>query len=199
MLMSEDEVSRRQDALQAESREVLERLGLLDLLAVVGRPIVVGSAALGLMTWRDIDVEVYCPELTSDRVFEAVRPLVSVPGVFRMNFRDWTGARATPQVPDGYYWGIRYESEPGIEWKLDLWFVAEGTTRRMGSSQMEGLAARLTPAARRTILRLKSLWFEHPRYRHIIYSTDIYDAVLEHGVETPEQFEGYLRERGKLD
>jgi hypothetical protein len=57
---------------------------------------------------------------------------------------------------------------------------------------------RLTPKIRRTILSLKSLWFEHPSYRHVVYSTDIYDAVLEHGVATPEQFERYLRERGKL-
>jgi hypothetical protein len=28
-----------------------------------------------------------------------------------------------------------------------------------------------------------------------VYSVDIYDAVLDHGVRTPEEFAAYLRER----
>jgi hypothetical protein len=68
----------------------------------------------------------------------------------------------------------------------------------MGSELLRSLPPRLTPEVRATILQLKSLWFEHPSYRHGIYSIDVYDAVLEHGISTAEQFERYLRERGKL-
>lgn len=33
-------------------------------------------------------------------------------------------------------------------------------------------------------------------YPYQVGGTDIYDAVLEHGVRTPEQFHSYLLERG---
>jgi hypothetical protein len=197
-VISDDDLIRRQDALQAEAREVLEQLRLFELLGRVGRPVIVGSTALGLMVWRDVDVEVYCPALSPDGVFEAVRPLASVPGIHKLNFRDWSGPRSTPDVPDGLYWGVRYQPQGSEEWKFDLWFVAENTTHRMGSELLRSLPPRLTPEVRATILQLKSLWFDHPSYRHGIYSIDVYDAVLEHGISTAEQFERYLRERGKL-
>ncbi len=197
-MTSDEDVIHAQGALQAEADEVMGRLQLLELLSRVGRPIVVGSKALGLMVWRDVDIEIYCPVLSPDAIFDAVRPLASVPGIYRLNYRDWSGPRAVPDLPDGYYWGVRYRPDTGQEWKFDLWFVLEHTTHRMGSEMLSSLPPRLTPEIRRTILRLKSLWFEHPSYRHTVYSTDIYNAVLEHGVATPEQLERYLRERGKL-
>jgi hypothetical protein len=55
----------------------------------------------------------------------------------------------------------------------------------------------LTDEARLVILRLKHIWFGFPAYRDTVLSTDIYDAVLAHGVRTPEEFDAYLRERGK--
>lgn len=198
MTTRDDELLRRQDALQAEGWDILERLQVLPLVGHVGDPVIVGSFALGLMVWRDIDIEIYCRDLSPDVIFEALRPLASVPGIHKLNFRDWSGPRADPEVPDGYYWGVGYTYPSGAEWKLDLWFVATGTTRRMGREKLTSLAPRLAPDVRRTILHLKSLWFQHPSYRKGIYSVDIYDAVLEHGITTPEQFERYLRERGKL-
>lgn len=195
---SDDELLVRQVELQAEGREILDRLQVLPLIGRLGDPVIVGSFALGLMVWRDIDIEIYCRELSPDVIFEALRPLASVPGIHKLNFRDWSGPRADPEVPDGYYWGVGYTSPSGADWKLDLWFVVENTTHRMGGELLASTPPKLTLEARRAILHLKSLWFEHPSYRKGIYSVDIYDAVLEHGITTPEQFERYLRERGKL-
>jgi hypothetical protein len=198
VIADEEDLFRRQEALQTEAEEVMDRLQLLPMLNHVGRTMIVGSKALGLMVWRDVDIEVYCPMLSADAVFEVIRPLASVPGIHKLNFRDWSGPRSVADVPDGLYWGVRYQPDADPEWKFDLWFVAEHTTHRMGSELLSTMPPRLTPKIRRTILSLKSLWFEHPSYRHVVYSTDIYDAVLDHGVATPEQFERYLRERGKL-
>jgi hypothetical protein len=55
----------------------------------------------------------------------------------------------------------------------------------------------LTPATRLTILRLKDAWYQLPAYRTAVYSTDIYDAVLQHGVRTLAEFDDYLSQRGK--
>lgn len=58
--------------------------------------------------------------------------------------------------------------------------------------------ARLTPETRLTILRLKSIWHVSPSYRDTVTSVDIYDAVLDHGVVTKEEFDEYLRGAGKF-
>ncbi|HLJ35585.1 MAG TPA: hypothetical protein VKU38_18160 [Ktedonobacteraceae bacterium] len=55
----------------------------------------------------------------------------------------------------------------------------------------------VTPETRLAILWIKDIWYQLPTYRNEVYSTDIYDAVLQHGVRTPREFDRYLVERGK--
>jgi len=63
MTMTDDELLARQDALKAEAAAVLDDLDLIARISGVGRPIRTGSAALGLMVARDIDVTSLCPNL----------------------------------------------------------------------------------------------------------------------------------------
>jgi hypothetical protein len=53
----------------------------------------------------------------------------------------------------------------------------------------------LTPETRLAILWIKDVWHQAPFYPDQVSGIDIYDAVLEHGVRTPEQFGMYLHER----
>src|SRR5258708_7149528 len=55
----------------------------------------------------------------------------------------------------------------------------------------------LTPKTRLAITRIKDAWYQLPAYRQEVYSTDIYDAVLQHGVRTLTEFDDYLAQRGK--
>jgi hypothetical protein len=64
------ELLRRQDELQSESRAVLQDLNLVSLLSHAGKPIQLGSSILGLMVWRDIDMDVSSPGLSIDRALE---------------------------------------------------------------------------------------------------------------------------------
>lgn len=194
---SDAELLRQQGALRAEARSVLDELHVLDVLRRVGEPSIVGSLALGLMVWRDIDLEAQCPRLTSASAFDAVRDLAAMPDVYRMVYHDFTGPRSIPEVPDGYYWGIRYQPPGTEEWKIDIWLLPEGTTRRTGGPLVSMLRDALTDEARLAILRLKHMWCREPEYRKSVLSVDIYDAVLNHGVRTPEELDLYLRERGK--
>jgi hypothetical protein len=57
----------------------------------------------------------------------------------------------------------------------------------------EGQATNETKLA---ILWIKDVWSHLPTYPYQVGGTDIYDAVLEHRVRTPEQFRVYLLERG---
>jgi len=49
----DEELSQRQAELQEEAGTVTADLRLVQALSAVGEPMTVGSAALGLMVWRD--------------------------------------------------------------------------------------------------------------------------------------------------
>ena len=200
-LLADADLLARQDALQAEARAVLADLDLIRLLEAVGRPVVVGSATLGLMVWRDIDFNVMCADLDVDRVFAAVRPLASHPCIKRLRYMNERGPfndTGRPE-PEGYYWGVHYftgGTNAGDHWKIDLWFLPEGSPRPE-LALIERCARELTPETRLAILRIKDVWCERPAYRHTVLSVDIYDVLLDHGVRTPAEFAAYLREHGK--
>jgi hypothetical protein len=189
----------RQTALQAEAQGLLADLKLLDRLGAVGQPTLVGSVALGLMVWRDLDVTVLCPDLDTAAIHAAMQPLAADPRLLRYECRIELGERnPDPTLPDGVYWGLRCRAEDAATqpWKCDIWFLRADAPQG-DLAHLETLPPKLTPETRLAILWLKSLWSQLPVYRTQVYSVDIYDAVLEHGVRTPDAFRAYLRERGK--
>lgn len=193
--VSDDRLIAKQDALQAEAASVLADLDLFRLLGHVGRPVQTGSSVLGLLVRRDIDVTTLCPVLEPFAIFDVARPLVSHSRVNRLSFRNDTGRWNTdPAYPDGLYWMLRYRTDAGEEWNLDLWFLLEGTTQ-FDLQHIESLPPRLTREARLAILRIKSAWHGVPADGSQVRSYDIYEAVLDHGVTTPNEFRAYLRER----
>jgi len=183
-----DALVERQQALQNEAAAVLDDLGLLPLLHEIGRPVQVGSLALGLMVARDIDLTILCPELDVTRIFEAIGPLAAHPRVRELRFRNDTGHwNVDPDYPDGVYWGPRYRSEAGGEWTVDLWFIQEGS-RQFDLEHLESLPPRLTPETRLAILQIKDECLGRPWYS----SYGIYSAVLDHGVRTAQAFRAYV-------
>ena len=185
----------RQDALQAEASAVIADLDLFRLLRTVGRPVQTGSSVLGLMVGRDIDVTSLCPSLEPIPIFDTVRSLTTHPRVHRLNFRNDTGRWNTdPQYPDGLYWTVKYRTDANDDWNLDLWFLIEGTTQ-FDLQHIESMPPRLTPEARLAILRIKEAWHGLPAYGSQVRSYDIYEAVLDHGVTSPEEFDSYLNDR----
>lgn len=114
---------------------MLDDLASLPLLREIGRPIQVGSVALGLMVARDIDLTILCPVLDATRVFDAIRPLAAHPRVRELRFRNDAGLwNVDADDPDGVYWGRpRYRSEAGDDWKLDLWIIQEESRQHAGS------------------------------------------------------------------
>jgi hypothetical protein len=193
--ITDEELILRQDVLRAGAADVLVDLDLFERLGTVGRPVQTGSLALGLMVWRDIDVTVLCPTLAVAPIFEALRPLALHPRVRRLVFRNDTGHWNTdPDYPDGLYWGVDCRSQAGDDWKLDVWFLREGTTQ-FDLQHIDSLPPRLTSESRLAILRIKDAWHRRPEYGSDVRSYDIYEAVLDYGARTPAEFEAYLRER----
>jgi hypothetical protein len=176
-----------QGALQAAAREVLADLDLMTRLTEIGTPTQTGSFALGLMVARDIDVTTVCPSLETDVVFAVMRPIANHPRVRRLTFRNDTGHWNTdPDYPDGLYWMLDYVAESGVAWNLDLWFLLDGTTQ-FDLEHVKVLPGRLTPETRAAILRIKRSIADWPAAQRIA-GYEIYEAVLDHGVRTVEQF-----------
>jgi hypothetical protein len=185
--VSDAELFARQDALQAQAAGVLADLDLLALLRTVGHPTRTGSSALGLMVARDIDVTTVCPSIDPLPIFDIGRSLATHPRVRSVTFRDDTGRwNSGTRYPDGLYWMVEYVADPDIEWKLDLWFLIEGTTQ-FDLEHMKTLPVRLTPEVRATILRIKESVAADPSLPKGP-SYEIYEAVLDHGIKTADEY-----------
>jgi hypothetical protein len=94
MLPSETELLDRQHALQMEAERVARDIKLMELAQPLGDPVLVGSAALGLMVWRDLDVTVVCPGSTSTPSYRSARASRCTRG-FARSCSETTPARGT--------------------------------------------------------------------------------------------------------
>jgi len=126
-------------------------------------------------------------------------PLAAHPRTPRLTYRNEIG-RLAPPGPRGYgryYFVARHETDAGDEWKIhvSLW-SPESPPGPLAHA--EELRRRLTPETRLAILWIKDVWHQMPSYHDRVSGMDIYEAVLEHGVRTPEQFRRYLDQRGLL-
>ena len=188
---------RRQDALQAEARRVVAELDLVALLSAAGQVEQVGSSVSGLMVWRDLDFNVLCRDLTPERTFQTMRPLLTHARVARLDYRNETGHRAPPELrgDERYYFVTHYETAAGDEWKIDVSFWLSDAPRDQ-IPYIARLREQLTAETRLAILWIKDVWQRLPTYPDEVGGFDVYEAVLRHGVRTPAQFDAYLRERG---
>jgi len=186
----------RQDLLQNEAQAVVKELELVRLLSGAGTVRVHGSSMLGLMTWRDIDVAVSSPGLSIERAFETVQPLLTHSRVKQVRYLNESGPFTPTELPDErYFFMVLYDRQTESDWKIDISFwLGEGIHPEPIHERVE---QQLTPETRLAILLIKDVWWKLPTYRQEVSSVDIYDAVLEHGVRTLDEFDYYLTKHGK--
>lgn len=187
MNVKEESNDMRRDAL-----ELINKWNLLEHLSKYGDAYTVGSVALDLMTWRDIDLEVICnKEPTRKNAFE-VAELLFLENNFRrvtpIDYRNGDGIAK----PKGLYIGGEYINKDKNKWKVDVWLLTPDSANAKKKTQE--IKGKLTPEYKKRILNLKSQLHNHPKYRKQILSVDIYDAVLNRGVASLEDFKKYLQE-----
>ena len=186
--MTDAELLARQDALQREARELASRHRIDECLARLGRVIPVGSAVTGLMVWRDLDYTVDAPGVTAAACWDAVRPLLHA--CTKVAWADETGEKVAYTAPyERFYFVLHVDG-----WKVDITIWTNGPPGDVEPYQRE-LPARLDDETRLAILRLKEAWHVRPEYPYGVGAYDIYVAVLDHGVRTPDELERYLQDR----
>ena len=123
--MNTDELIALEEELQRQAHEVLEILNLLHFLSQYGRPKIVGSVALGLMTWRDIDIDLEISgEIREEDFWQTAQYLLAqdeITLVTLVDNRDMIEKNRPPSM----YIGGRYQADEEAIWKLDIRFVSE--------------------------------------------------------------------------
>jgi hypothetical protein len=176
--------------IKEEAGEMLHQRGLLDILNSYGKPYVSGSYALDLMTWRDLDIYVATELIDGQRFFQLGNELCKALSPARMHFRNELISK-TDGLPNGLYWGIYLGNEREGAWKIDVWAVCDEECDRL-IKYAGAIREKLNVDSRDVILSIKSQCWQDPEYRRNYSSTDIYDAVLTHGVRDLQGFWQYL-------
>jgi hypothetical protein len=184
---TDEELLERQAALQAEGRDFVAEHGIERLLERLGRVTPVGSAVTGLMVWRDLDFMVDAPGAAAADVWDGLRPLIRA--CQQLYYADETGELVGETAPfDRHYFVFRLAA-----WKLDISVWTNGSPDRVKRYQEK--LRELDPSTRLAILRIKNTWHQRPEYPEVVGGFEIYEAVLEHGVRTAEEFEAHLELR----
>ena len=185
--------------LLEEADKVVELLQLDALLSNIGRPIRVGSSAMGLMVRRDIDITVVCEDLSSETraafIQAGAKLMLMDRHVVSVRFRNDTGAWNTDPAsyPDGLYLGVSTRTNEGTDWTLDIWAVDQ-PERQPDLNHLRTLLPRLDDDRRKTILLIKQALAatRSCSVESKIPSAYVYDAVVEDGVGSVEQFAEWL-------
>ncbi|MFC5261369.1 hypothetical protein ACFPJ1_04535 [Kribbella qitaiheensis] len=174
----------RAEALQAEGLHVLEDLDLETAFPTFGPPQLVGSVLSGLITYRDLDVTFTAPAATASEVLHGLATIATRPGLLTADFRDERAdRRPTPAITDERFYAVLTHHT----WKIDLTFWLHDIPR---PHVAEATSLRAAPTdQKQAILHLKHT---HPDYPHKLTGTDIYTAVLNHGVCTVDDLTEYL-------
>jgi len=158
-----------------------------------GRPVLVGAVAYDLLVDPDIDMEIYCSDLKIEHGFAVLGECALNQRVAKARFADELAGR-----DKALYWQLRYRHDDGTEWKIDMWSAPNDYDLPRGEHLVEPMRAALTRETRSVILELKELRAQDVSLR--CPSVDLYRAVLDDNVRTPEQLRTWLEshETGRL-
>ena len=188
---SDGELAAQASRLRDEAAELLEGDGLLAIVRSGGPAAVIGSYALDLMTWRDIDIYAKLPDERDVGTFFRIGAAISNRfETIRASYSNMF-LRTDQDFGSGLYWGVRllYRSHT---WKLDLWGYGEREYAEKMSA-FERLRRSMDGADRLAVLRVKDAVCQWKQYRRDVYSVHIYEAVTRGGVTTEGGFRDWLR------
>lgn len=182
----------KQKTLQKEAYNILEDLNLIDFLGKFGKPTLVGSVALGLMSWPDIDI-VVVSQLKIGDYLETVSYLFQKHDVYSMSLQDFRKS-IFPDRPQGLYCGVSYLVKPRTFWKIDIWFLPDVKALEF----IENVRSKLTDENRNIILKIKNDMREKTKHGKEVSGMDVYKAVLENNVKNLSEFRKYLKKQGRI-
>ena len=182
--------------MRAEAAARRYELELLLVLTLFGTVHVRRTSISHLMSWRELDVMLLAgADFGPQNVMQLISRILELPGIVGFDYRDERAARSpTGQARDErYHVPILFERPAGI-WRLDLTLWLHDIHDNV-TAWHQALRDSITHEERAAVLRIKDVWFRLPTYPDQIGGLEIYTAVTEGGVRTPEEFDGWLADR----
>ena len=182
----------KQSTLQKQGLEVIKNLEIEKILSVYGEFKLVGSIVYGLMTWRDIDMDLRLDNDPTDLTYwEIVQSLFKKSGVNLLTLADNRKQREKDR-PKSMYIGIKYEDKDKNIWKIDIRILGK---EFVTTDKVAELIKKATTEQRQLILFIKSQVHNDPKYHKDFSSLDIYEAVIINNITTLQEFKDYLKNK----
>jgi hypothetical protein len=194
---TDQELAARQSALHAEAAALLDELDRSGVFTDIGPLEVTGSYVSHLMCWRELDVMLLVGAAYSPRdVLRLISQIMELPGVVGFDYRDERAGRSPTGLvkEERYHLPFLLERSAGT-WCVDLTLWLHDRHENV-TAWHQGLRDSITDEQRAAVLRIKDVWFRQPSYPDQIGGLEIYTAVTEDGVRTPEEFRDWLADRG---
>jgi hypothetical protein len=182
----DDGVLQRADARRQNALALIADLELFERWSRVGRVELVGAVAYDLVVSPDIDMEVFTagtPQIRDG--FRVLADLAEHPRVTKARF---TNALSSPD--QGLYWRLQCRDDNDDVWKVDIWTLDQDHPGPLSTSLAKAMRSAVGRAQRHCILALKEARTEGELRG--VASIDIYRAVLDGGVTTPEELVAFL-------
>ncbi len=171
--------------MKEQADKLLYDLGLFDELKKYGTPQIIGSYAMNVMAWNDLDIDVTNEDMDIEKLY-------SLTSVILKKYKPiWYEAKQELTSEGKQVWFHGFETMIlGDLWNIDIWFFDKSTISNAESfcdnvkKQID-----LDENKRNTIIQIKKGLIEKELYSFEKYtSMDVYKAVLEDGISSLDEF-----------
>lgn len=168
---------------QTAADDLLRSSDLLPALSKFGEVLVTGSYKYKLMMSPDLDIYLVSPEPTKKLAKKVVNYFIDQGWWNGVDYADWVNFRYPNYdwLPKAFYVRLRTSTDKA-RWKVDIWLV---TPEQLKKFQQQEIPLNISDEQKLAILELKEA-----RNKQLIEAngTAIYEAVLNRGVRTVEDF-----------
>ena len=167
--------------LHAEARQLLVEKGFEAALRDFGEFSYVGSYALNLMTWRDIDMLVIEDHDTLENFSKLILQFSKDSAFLEEKMVRFAGTYRT-EWPRGVYLRFKFDyPEFGGEWKIDLWALKKDEYDKT-LEYLQELGLKLTPKKRELILEMKHEFMKDlgrvpQKVSHLLYQAILLEEI----------------------
>lgn len=183
-----DFLRKEQNRLKTQADKMISQTKIMDLYSKYGKVSEIGgSYKYNLMIYPDLDLGVIANKVDNNLITSLLSDLVKIGLIRSINYVDtYHFGSKTSGRPKGYWIGLEIPFE-NDRWGIDCWFQELEWT----NSNIDDYADKLTqlnPSAKDAILMIKYQLIYRGLYGNKYYSSQVYDAVIEHGALTIDQF-----------
>jgi hypothetical protein len=181
---------KEQARLRTQADKMLATTKIMDVFAKHGRLSPIGgSYKYELMMFPDLDIELLADTVTKKDFASLLADLAANPAIKGISATDTINFKLAKQpYPKGYWIGVDIPFE-NDRWGIDCWLQQPD----WGTDQKEGEYAErlmnLDQSGRDAVLAIKYHLIRKGTYGKRYQSGDVYNAVLEHGIRSVEDFE----------